>query len=84
MKPADDEGLAAETWTTEGVASPDRLPMRVERECNGGVERALADRALLLKKKTKQSNHKTKNKNKKEKQNNATTDKDQGKTDRFH
>ena len=84
MKPADDEALAAGTWTTEGVASPDCVPVQVERECNGGVEQALAYRALLLKKKTKQSNHKTKNKNKKEKQNKATTNKDQGKADHFH
>ena len=69
MKPADDDASAAETWATEGVASSDHVPVRVEQECNGGVEWALADWALLLKKinETKQpqnNNHKKKNKTK--------------------
>ena len=68
ITPADAEVLAAWTWTTEGVESPDRLPLQGERKCNGGVEWALADRELLLKRKTKQSYQYTKNRtNKKNK-----------------
>ena len=60
MKPTDGEALAAETWPTRGIASPDRVPVRFERECNGGVEQALTDLAILLKQenKTKQPQNK--------------------------
>ena len=84
MKPADGAALAAGTWTTEGVASPDRVPVRLKQKCNGGAERALADRALLLKKKNKAKQKPSKEQYKKRKQNKAPTDKDQGKADCFH
>ena len=84
MKPADDEASAAETWTIEDIALPNRVPMRVEQECNGSVKRALDDRALLLKKKNRTKQPKNKEQPQKEKQNKAATDKDQRKADCSH
>ena len=48
-KPIDNEASAAETWTLEGIASPDHMPMRVERELTAGSDSV--EQALLLKRK---------------------------------